>query len=161
MFFNFVDELRAAGIPASFKEHLVLLEALDKDVIEATPEAFYYLSRATNYVNLFRDDGEGVENKWLAAKNEDGTWTRSKIDVFAFHDDYTETTPLNMAFSVPQDGQGLANLYGGRAALAEKLDTLFENNVPAWKFSSTKVNRASLLVLSFLRDSRANGIRLL
>ena len=41
MFFNFVDELRAAGIPASFKEHLLLLEALDKDVIEATPEAFF------------------------------------------------------------------------------------------------------------------------
>ncbi|MDE2302121.1 MAG: VWA domain-containing protein [Sphingomonadales bacterium] len=46
MFFNFLDELRAAGIPASIKEHLVLLEALDRDVIEATPEAFYYLSRA-------------------------------------------------------------------------------------------------------------------
>ncbi len=29
MFFNFVDELRAAGIPASFKEHLTLLEALE------------------------------------------------------------------------------------------------------------------------------------
>jgi hypothetical protein len=48
MFFNFVDELRAAGIPASFKEHLMLLEALDKDVIEQTPEEFYYLSRATS-----------------------------------------------------------------------------------------------------------------
>lgn len=47
MLLNFVDELRAAGIPASLKEHLVLLEALDKDVIEQTPEAFYYLSRAT------------------------------------------------------------------------------------------------------------------
>ena len=46
MFFNFVDELRAAGIGASFKEHLVLLEALDKDVIEQTPEQFYYLSRS-------------------------------------------------------------------------------------------------------------------
>jgi uncharacterized protein with von Willebrand factor type A (vWA) domain len=53
MFFNFVDELRAAGIPASFKEHLVLLEALDKDVIEQTPEAFYYLSRAT----FVKDEG--------------------------------------------------------------------------------------------------------
>jgi len=40
MFFNFVDELRAAGIGASFKEHLTLLEALDKDAIEQTPEAF-------------------------------------------------------------------------------------------------------------------------
>ena len=53
MFFNFIDELRAAGIPASFKEHLVLLEALDKDVIEQTPEAFYYLSRAT----FVKDEG--------------------------------------------------------------------------------------------------------
>jgi uncharacterized protein with von Willebrand factor type A (vWA) domain len=53
MFFNFVDELRAAGIKASFKEHLVLLEALDKDVIEQTPEAFYYLSRAT----FVKDEG--------------------------------------------------------------------------------------------------------
>jgi len=30
MFFNFVDELRSAGITASFKAHLTLLEALDK-----------------------------------------------------------------------------------------------------------------------------------
>jgi uncharacterized protein with von Willebrand factor type A (vWA) domain len=53
MLLNFLDELRAAGIPASIKEHLVLLEALDKQVIEQTPEAFYYLSRAT-YV---KDEG--------------------------------------------------------------------------------------------------------
>ena len=43
MFFNFMDELREAGIGASFKEHLTLLEALEKDVIKQTPEAFYYL----------------------------------------------------------------------------------------------------------------------
>jgi uncharacterized protein with von Willebrand factor type A (vWA) domain len=53
MFLNFIDELRAAGIPASLKEHLVLLEALDKDVIEQTPEAFYYLARAT----FVKDEG--------------------------------------------------------------------------------------------------------
>ncbi|MFN5644897.1 MAG: vWA domain-containing protein [Sphingomonadales bacterium] len=46
MFFSFLDELRAAGIPASLKEHLALLEALDADVIEQSPEEFYYLSRA-------------------------------------------------------------------------------------------------------------------
>jgi uncharacterized protein len=46
MFFNFLDELRTAGIAASMKEHLILLEALDKDVIERNPEEFYYLSRA-------------------------------------------------------------------------------------------------------------------
>jgi uncharacterized protein with von Willebrand factor type A (vWA) domain len=53
MFLNFLDELRAAGIPASMKEHLLLLEALDRDVIEHTPEDFYYLSRAV-YV---KDEG--------------------------------------------------------------------------------------------------------
>jgi uncharacterized protein with von Willebrand factor type A (vWA) domain len=53
MFFNFLDELRAAGIPASIKEHLMLLEALDADVIDRTPESFYYLARST-YV---KDEG--------------------------------------------------------------------------------------------------------
>jgi uncharacterized protein with von Willebrand factor type A (vWA) domain len=47
MFFSFIDELRAAGIPASIKEHLTLLEALDAEAIAATPEDFYYLARAT------------------------------------------------------------------------------------------------------------------
>ena len=53
MFFSFVDELRAAGIPASMKEHLTLLEALDAEVIRATPEEFYYLARAT----FVKDEG--------------------------------------------------------------------------------------------------------
>ncbi len=42
-----MDELRHAGIPASLKEHLVLLEALDREVIGRSPEEFYYLARAT------------------------------------------------------------------------------------------------------------------
>ncbi len=53
MFLNFLDELRSAGIAASLKEHLLLLEALDAEVIERTPEEFYYLSRAV-YV---KDEG--------------------------------------------------------------------------------------------------------
>ena len=47
MFFSLVDELRAAGIAASLKEHLTLLEALDAEVIATRPEDFYYLARAT------------------------------------------------------------------------------------------------------------------
>ncbi len=53
MLLNFLDELRGAGIRASLKEHLTLLEALDSDVIERRPEEFYYLARAT-YV---KDEG--------------------------------------------------------------------------------------------------------
>jgi hypothetical protein len=53
MFYNFLEELRLAGIPASIKEHLMLLEALDAEVISRTPEEFYYLSRAT----FVKDEG--------------------------------------------------------------------------------------------------------
>src|SRR3990170_7265801 len=53
MFFSFVDELRAAGIPASMKEYLTLLEALDAEVIASSPEQFYYLARAT----FVKDEG--------------------------------------------------------------------------------------------------------
>ena len=53
MFLNFLDELRAAGIPASLKEHLLLLEGLEREVIDRTPEAFDYLSRAT----FVKDEG--------------------------------------------------------------------------------------------------------
>ena len=53
MFFSFVDELRAAGIAASMKEHLTLLEALNASVIGARPEDFYFLARAT----FVKDEG--------------------------------------------------------------------------------------------------------
>jgi len=53
MFFSFVDELRAAGIPASMKEHLTLLDAMSADVIRQSPEQFYYLARAT----FVKDEG--------------------------------------------------------------------------------------------------------
>jgi len=53
MFLSFLDQMRAAGIPASLKEHLTLLEALDQEVIERRIEDFYYLARAT-YV---KDEG--------------------------------------------------------------------------------------------------------
>jgi uncharacterized protein with von Willebrand factor type A (vWA) domain len=46
MFLGFLDELRGAGIPASLKEHLLLLEAMEADVIGWNAEEFYYLARA-------------------------------------------------------------------------------------------------------------------
>ena len=90
MFLGFLDELRAAGIPASLKEHLLLLEALDAEVIEQTPDAFYYLARATYvkdeglldrfdqvFARVFRGvmggDGDGrvdLPEEWLRAVAE-------------------------------------------------------------------------------------------
>jgi uncharacterized protein len=47
MFTNFFYELRDAGIPATLKEYLTLMEAMDAGVAEMRIDNFYYLSRAT------------------------------------------------------------------------------------------------------------------
>ncbi len=46
MFLSFLEALRAAKIPASMKEHLLLLEAMQADVIDWSITDFYYLARA-------------------------------------------------------------------------------------------------------------------
>jgi uncharacterized protein len=46
MFQRFFTELRAARVPVSLKEYLMLIEALEKDAISENVEEFYYLARA-------------------------------------------------------------------------------------------------------------------
>ncbi|MEQ1489278.1 MAG: VWA domain-containing protein [Terricaulis sp.] len=46
MFQRFFTELRAARVPVTLKEYLVLVEALDKEAIDINVQDFYYLSRA-------------------------------------------------------------------------------------------------------------------
>jgi uncharacterized protein with von Willebrand factor type A (vWA) domain len=46
LFLSFLEELRAARLPVSMKEHLLLLEALKADVIDWSLTDFYYLARA-------------------------------------------------------------------------------------------------------------------
>jgi uncharacterized protein with von Willebrand factor type A (vWA) domain len=46
MFMRFFTELREAKVPVTLKEYLMLMEALDKAVIDRSVDDFYYLSRA-------------------------------------------------------------------------------------------------------------------
>ena len=46
MFHTFFSELRRANVPASIREYLTLLEALDKGVVNNSMDEFYYLSRS-------------------------------------------------------------------------------------------------------------------
>jgi hypothetical protein len=46
VFQRFFTELRAARVPVSLKEYLVLVEALEKEAIDINVQDFYYLSRA-------------------------------------------------------------------------------------------------------------------
>ncbi|QEH77169.1 VWA domain-containing protein [Sphingomonas sp. C8-2] len=112
MFFGFLDELRAAGIPASLKEHLTLLEAMDRDVIGWSPEEFYYLARAT-YVKdeglldrfdrvfgkVFRGvldqagEGHEIPEDWLkaVARKYLSTEEMAKIEALGSWDEIMET----------------------------------------------------------------------
>jgi predicted alpha-1,2-mannosidase len=84
----------------------------------------YFLERAQNYVNMF-DPAIG----FFQGRAADGKWKSSPEEydprVWGHDHDYTETDGWNFAFHAPQDGRGLANLYGGRGGLADKLDSFF------------------------------------
>ncbi|MEU0572336.1 GH92 family glycosyl hydrolase, partial [Nonomuraea sp. NPDC005983] len=85
-------------------------------------ESEYFRNRALNYVNMF-DPSVG----FFQGRDSTGRWRRTKADydprVWGY--DHTETDGWNMAFHAPQDGAGLAALYGGKAGLAKKLDDFF------------------------------------
>ncbi len=87
-----------------------------------TEEAEYFRNRALNYVTMFDPSVD-----FFQGRNSAGTWRQpaGSYDPRVWGYDYTETNGWNMAFHVPQDGQGLANLYGGKAGLAAKLDEFF------------------------------------
>ncbi|GIG66267.1 alpha-1 2-mannosidase [Phytomonospora endophytica] len=82
----------------------------------------YFINRAQNYVNMFDPSidffqGRDAEGEWRVPAGE--------FNPAEWGHDYTETNAWNMAFTVPQDGRGLANLYGGTDALGSKLDAFF------------------------------------
>ncbi|MEU5593417.1 GH92 family glycosyl hydrolase [Streptomyces sp. NPDC020298] len=85
-------------------------------------ESQYFLNRAQDYVGLF-DSKAG----FFQGRDEKGAWRvdSSTYDPRVWGYDYTETNGWGYAFSAPQDSRGLANLYGGRDALADKLDKYF------------------------------------
>ncbi|MEU6467054.1 GH92 family glycosyl hydrolase [Streptomyces sp. NPDC046976] len=85
-------------------------------------ESDYFLNRARDYVNLF-DPKAG----FFQGKDAKGNWRvdSPRYDPRVWGYDYTETNGWGYAFSVPQDTRGLADLYGGRQQLADKLDQFF------------------------------------
>ncbi len=85
-------------------------------------DARYFHSRAQDYVNLF---DPAVD--FFVGRDAKGKWRFDKqhFDPTRWGGDYTETDAWNMAFDAPEDGAGLAALYGGRAGLAHKLDQFF------------------------------------
>lgn len=90
-------------------------------------ESEYFLKRATAYVNLFNPD-----TGFFQGRSASGEFAEN-FDPEVWGGNYTETNGWNFAFHAPQDGNGLANLLGGREALADKLDEFFTTPETATK----------------------------
>ncbi|AIF48254.1 GH92 family glycosyl hydrolase [Dyella japonica] len=97
-------------------------QANDPYAAHYADDARYFRSRSLGYVNLF-----DVATGFFVGRKPDGSWRidAAHFDPFAWGGDYTETNAWNMTFEGVQDGQGLANLYGGVEALTGKLDAFF------------------------------------
>lgn len=87
-----------------------------------TTHAEYFRNRAQNYVHLYDAEADFFQGR---RANGEFRVPADEYDPRVWGGDYTETNGWGMAFSVPHDGQGLANVYGGRDALEAKLDEFF------------------------------------
>ncbi|KLJ00334.1 GH92 family glycosyl hydrolase [Luteimonas sp. FCS-9] len=85
-------------------------------------EAEYFRYRAAAYAQLF-DRQAG----FFQGRDAEGAWRvpSAQYDPRVWGHDYTESNGWTFAFTAPHDGNGLAALYGGREALAAKLDAFF------------------------------------
>ncbi|MCC6972245.1 MAG: hypothetical protein IT434_18685, partial [Phycisphaerales bacterium] len=104
MFQRFFTELRAAHVPVSLKEYLVLVEALEKDVIAPNVEDFYYLSRAAlvkderhldKFDRVFGQVFKGLE-KTTDAVNADipAEWLRALTEKFLTEEEKAQIEAL-------------------------------------------------------------------
>ncbi len=78
-----------------------------------------YRERALNYKNLF-----DPETGFMRAKDKKGNF-RPDFTPIGWGRDYTEGSAWQNSFAVPHDIEGLAELYGGKEKLIEKIDELF------------------------------------
>ncbi len=91
-----------------------IAKILGKTDIEAE-----YRKRALNYKNLF-----DPESGFMRAKDKNGNF-RPDFTPVGWGRDYTEGSAWQNSFAVPHDIEGLAELYGGKDKLIEKIDELF------------------------------------
>lgn len=105
MFLNFFNELRAAKIPVTLKEYLILMEAMDKQVINMDVEDFYYLSRAAlvkdernldRFDKIFGRTFKGLEGmaEALEAREIPEEWLQKMTEKFLSPEEMAEIEAL-------------------------------------------------------------------
>lgn len=108
--------------------------------------ASYFYNRAAYYVNMYN-----LQLKFFMGKNSSGSWSSgSGYNPYGWWGDYSETNGWTMLFSPVYDGNGLANLFGGKAALLQRLNTYFDNSYAA----SLKVEGGTIHEMAEAREVR-------
>ncbi|MEV6301376.1 GH92 family glycosyl hydrolase [Actinoplanes sp. NPDC051861] len=87
-----------------------------------TEDAAYFENRALDYANLW-----SPSVGFFRGKQSNGSWRTSDASFRPqeWGYEFTEGAPWHYATPAPQDPQGMANLYGGRAQLSAKIDSVF------------------------------------
>ncbi|MGM9681919.1 MAG: GH92 family glycosyl hydrolase [Eubacteriales bacterium] len=129
-FVGYVSNAVGSGFSWSMEDYIsdycigVMAEMLGK-----TDEAEYYYNRARFYTILYNENVG-----FFMGMNSAGNWTYgSDYSPSWWWGDYTETNGWTMTFAPVFDGNGLATLFGGKEALAKKLDSYFDNSITAMK----------------------------
>ncbi|MCL2152533.1 MAG: glycoside hydrolase family 92 protein, partial [Oscillospiraceae bacterium] len=99
-------------------------------------EYLYFENRAKYYRNLFNPTNAGSVSSpgWLMNRNTSGQWlggngsTSTAFNALDWGWGFCEDNAYQYVVSVPQDGRGLANLFGGKEAFGTKLEHIFSNS---------------------------------
>jgi len=108
--------------------------------------ASYFYNRAAYYVNLYNPT-----LKFFMGKNSTGGWSSgSGYNPYGWWGDYTETNGWTMLFAPVYDGNGLANLLGGKAMLLQRLNSYFDDSYAA----SVKIEGGTIHEMAEAREVR-------
>lgn len=89
-------------------------------------EARYLAHRALAYRSLWDS-----ESRFFRPRGADGSWADEPFDPRVWGGAHTETNGWGSRFAAPHDGGGLADLFGGPAALGDALDEYFREQETA------------------------------
>ncbi|WP_210484678.1 vWA domain-containing protein [Microvirga antarctica] len=105
MFLTFFTSLRAAKVPVSLREYLMLMEALDRDLADKKVEDFYYLARAClvkderhfdRFDQVFGKTFQGIESlgQGLSEAEIPEEWLRSMAERYLSEEEKREIEAL-------------------------------------------------------------------
>ncbi len=121
-----VNENTARTLEYSFADWCIW--KLAKDLGRPQQEIDLFAKRAMNYTNVF-----DKSVNFMRGRNEDGTF-QSPFRPDKWGDAFTEGSSWHYTWCVFHDPQGLANLFGGRDKMAQRLDEVF-TSAPTFDYS--------------------------